>query len=131
MTQKITLQMTHDHHFSISDGRNLEALNPKEMLLYASLDCLARTLATLLKERIKAVKNMELTLEGSLSTPTIMAESIYRDFKVTYRIECHTMKEQEEISRAVNLAHDKYCGMLHMLRKIASVAHEISIVTTD
>lgn len=131
MTQKITLQMTPDHNFSMSDGRNLEALNPKEMLLYASLDCLARTLTSLLKERINYVKNLELTLEGSLTTPTVMAESTYSHFKVTYRIECHTMKQQEEISRAVNLANDKYCGMLHMLHKIAPVTHETSIVTTD
>ena len=131
MTQKITLQMTPDHHFVVADGRNLEALNPKEMLLYASLDCLARTLASLLKERIKRVKNMELSLEGTLSTPTVVAESTFTHFKVIYRAECHTMKEQEEISHAVNLANDKYCGMLQMLRKIAPLTHETSIVTTD
>ena len=131
MTQKITLQMTPDHHFRMDNGRNLEALNPKEMLLYASLDCLARTIATLLKERIKGLKSMELTLEGKLSTPSVVAESTYTLFHVTYRAECHDMKEQETISRAINLANDKYCGMLQMLRKIAPLTHETSIVATD
>ena len=131
MTQKITLQMTADHHFVMADGRNTDALNPKEMLLYASLNCLAHTLTSLLKERIKRVKNMELSLEGTLSTPTVVAESTFTHFKVTYRAECHTMKEQEEISHAVNLANDKYCGMLQMLRKIAPLTHETAIVSTD
>lgn len=131
MTQKITLQMTADHHFSIADGRNIEALNPKEMMLYASLECLAHTITSLLKERIKALKNLEMTLEGTLSTPTVVAESTFTHFNIVYNAECHTLKEQETVSRAINLANDKYCGMLQMLRKIAPLTHVTSIVATD
>ncbi len=131
MTQKITLQMTADHHFSIADGRNIEALNPKEMLLYASLECLAHTITSLLKERIKHLKSLELTLEGTLSTPTVVAESVYTQFNVTYNAECHTLKQQTEIGHAINLANDKYCGMLQMLRRIAPLTHTTSIVATD
>ncbi len=131
MTQKITLRMNPDHSFSMSDGRSLESLNPKEMLLYASLDCLARTITGLLKGRISTVKSMELSLEGRLSTPTVVAESTYAHFNVVYNIECHTLKEQMDISRAVNLAHDKYCGMLQMLRQIAPLSEETSIVATE
>ena len=131
MTQKITLQMTPDHHFTMAEGRKLEALNPKELLLYASLDCLADTIKSLLKERMTSLKNLELTLEGTLSTPTVVAESIYTHFNVIYRAECHTIKEQEVISRAINLAHDKYCGMLQMLRRVAPLTHDTSIVATD
>ena len=131
MTQKITLQMTPDHHFTMAEDRKLEALNPKEMLLYASLDCLAYTIKSLLKEHMTSLKNLELTLEGTLSTPTVVAESIYTSFNLIYRAECHNMKEQEVISRAINLANDKYCGMLQMLRKIAPLTHDTSIVATD
>lgn len=131
MTQKIILQMSDDHRFSIADGRNIEALNPKELLLYASLDCLARTITGLLKERISTLKNLELTLEGTLSTPTVVAESIFTHFNVVYNAECHNLKEQEVVSRAINLANDKYCGMLQMLRKIAPLTHVTSIVATD
>ena len=123
--------MSADHRFSIADGRNIEALNPKELLLYASLDCLARTITGLLKERISTLKNLELTLEGTLSTPTVVAESIFTHFNVVYNAECHNLKEQEVVSRAINLANDKYCGMLQMLRKIAPLTHVTSIVATD
>ena len=131
MTQKITPQMTAEHRFSIADGRNVEALNPKEMLLYASLECLAHTITGLLKERTKTLKNLELTLEGTLSTPTVMAESTFTHFNIVYSAECHNIKEEEVVSRAINLANDKYCGMLQMLRKIAPLTHVTSIVATD
>lgn len=131
MTQKITLRMNADHTFTMADGRKLESLNPKEMLLYASLDCLSRTINGLLKERIATVKSMELSLEGRLTTPAVVAESQYAHFNVIYNIECHTLKEEMDISRAINLAHDKYCGMLQMLRKIAPLSKEVSIVATE
>ncbi len=131
MTQKITLRMNADHTFTMADGRKLESLNPKEMLLFASLDCLSRTINGLLKERIATVKSMELSLEGRLTTPAVVAESQYAHFNVIYNIECHTLKEEMDISRAINLAHDKYCGMLQMLRKIAPLSKEVSIVATE
>lgn len=131
MTQKITLRMNADHTFTMADGRKLESLNPKEMLLFASLDCLSRTINGLLKERISTVKSMELSLEGRLTTPAVVAESQYAHFNVIYNIECHTLKEEMDISRAINLAHDKYCGMLQMLRKIAPLSKEVSIVATE
>lgn len=123
--------MTPDHHFSFVDDRDIEDLNPKELLLYASLDCLSRTLMGLLKERASSLKNLELTIEGTLSTPTLVAESTFVHFNIEYVAECHTMKEEEIIARAINLANDKYCGMLQMLRKIAPLTHTTSIVATE
>ena len=73
---------------------------------------------------------LEITLEGTLSTATVVAESKYNNFNIVYSAECRSLKEQIVISRAINLAHDKYCGMLQMLRRIAPLSHETSIVTT-
>ena len=73
---------------------------------------------------------MEISIEGTLTTPTVVAESRYSHFNIIYRIECNTLKDQVIISRAVNLAHDKYCGMIQMLRRIAPLTHETSIVAT-
>jgi putative redox protein len=54
---------------------------------------------------------------------------MYSHFNITYRAECTTTKDQIVISRAINLAHDKYCGMIQMLRRIAPLSHDTSIVT--
>lgn len=130
MIQKITLHMTSDHRFALNDARTLESLNPKEMLLYATADCAGRTIIGLLKEHADDLTKLEITLEGTLSTATVVAESKYNNFNIVYSAECSTLKEQIVISRAINLAHDKYCGMLQMLRRIAPLSHETSIITT-
>lgn len=120
--------MTHEGNFKLSNNATLDVLNPKEMLLYAAADCAGRTILELLKEHRQDLLSMEITLEGTLSTPILQAESRYTSFNIIYNIECRTLKDQIIISRAVNLAHDKYCGMLQMLRKIAPLSHETSIV---
>ena len=130
MVQKITLRMTSEHSFVLDDARLLENLNPKEMLLYATADCAGRTIVGLLKEHIADLTSLTISLEGTLSTPRLMAESKYNNFNIVYSAECRTLKEQIVISRAINLAHDKYCGMLQMIRRIAPLSHETSIVTT-
>lgn len=123
--------MTPERDFMLNGGAKLEKLNPKEMLLYAAADCAGRTILGLLKEHSQEMLSMEITMEGTLSTPVLQAESRYTSFNIIYNIECHTLKDQIIISRAVNLAHDKYCGLLQMLRKIAPLSHELSIVAVD
>ena len=123
--------MTPERDFMLNGGAKLEKLNPKEMLLYAAADCVGRTILGLLKEHSQEMLSMEITMEGTLSTPVLQAESRYTSFNIIYNIECHTLKDQIIISRAVNLAHDKYCGLLQMLRKIAPLSHELSIVAVD
>ena len=130
MVQKITLHMDSDHRFKLSNDRSMTDLNPKELLLYATAVCAGGTITNLLKEHISSVGVMEITIEGTLTTPTLVAESRYSHFNVIYRIECNTLKDQIVISRAVNLSHDKYCGMIQMLRRIAPLTHETSIVAT-
>ena len=129
MTQKITLQTDGDHHFKLSDNRSIGDLNPKELLLYAAADCAGQTILGLLKEHISSISLLEISVEGTLTTPTVTAESRYSHFNIIYRAECFTAKDQIVASRAINLAHDKYCGMVQMLRRIAPLSHETSIVT--
>lgn len=130
MTQKITLLMDSNHHFALSDNRSINELNSKELLLYATANCVGGTIVGLLKEHITSIGVMEITIEGTLTTPTLVTESRFSHFDIVYRIECNTLKDQIIISRAVNLAHDKYCGMIQMLRRIAPLMHETSIVAT-
>ncbi|MDE6140483.1 MAG: OsmC family protein [Alistipes sp.] len=131
MTQKVTIRMTQSGKFKPVDHVKLSELNPKQMLLFAAADCAGRTVLSLLKDRRSAVKNFEIAIEGTLNTPTLVAESRYATFNVVYNIECRTLKEQIDISRAVNLTHDKYCGLIQMLKLIAPVSHQIAITATE
>ena len=57
--------------------------------------------------------------------------SVYRSFHVVYNVECSSEDDQAKVGRALELTHEKYCGMVQMLRRIAPVSREIAVVSTQ
>jgi putative redox protein len=130
MRVKITIEMGKDGHFH-PIAKGIEELNPKELLLYATAACAAITLKGILDKEHIAPKSVEIEMSGVLDTEQVMAKSIYRSFNILYRVECDTIAEQSKIGRAINLTTEKYCGTLQMLRRIAPLSHEVSIVSIE
>ena len=131
MTLKITISLLDNNQFKLHGMESVDGLTPKELMLYAAAKCAGLTVLSILKEHTSSITNFEISIEGRLSPPTPVAESRFLHFNIIYNIECPTLKDQIVISRAVNLAHDKYCGVLQMYRQIAPVMHETSIVSTE
>ena len=130
MRVKISIEMDSKGHFH-PVNKKVEEMNPKELILYAAAKCASITLKSILdKEHIKP-KAAEIEMSGTLDTEQVMAISVYRSFNILYRIECHTIAEQSKIGRAINLTTEKQCGCLQMLRRIAPLSHEVSIVSTE
>lgn len=131
MIEKIVLHLDDRSEFALDGDAKCKDLNPKAMLLYAGAKCAGMTAMNIMqKERIRP-KRFEISMAGELSTDTLQAESTFQSFNVVYNVECATEDDQAKVSRAVNLAHEKYCGLMRMLRRIAPVSHEVAIVSTE
>ncbi len=131
MIEKITIQLTKESGFRLEGTVKCNDLNPKETMLLAAAKCAGMTVLTIMRKEKIEPKSFEVGISGELSTEQMQSESVFKSFNVVYNIECRKMQEQIKVSRAVNLAHDKYCGMMRMLRMIAPVSHEIAIVSTE
>ena len=131
MHQSITIHATENGKFALAKPHDLEKLNPKELLLYSTALCAGlTTLSIAEKERVKLLK-LEIKMSGELDTEKVEGKSQFVSFDIAYNIECKHIDEQSKVSHAVQLATDKYCGGLAMLRKIAPVSHSISIVSIE
>lgn len=131
MQQSITIHSKSDGGFKLCKQHDLNKLNPKELLLYSTALCAGLTLQSILeKERVK-VLNIEIKMAGELDTEKVEGRSQFQSFNISYNIECKHIDEQSKVSHAVQLATEKYCGGLAMLRKIAPVSHSISIVSVE
>lgn len=131
MIEKVTLHLNEASQLVPAKGMECTKLNPKAMMLYACADCAGRTtLMILKKERVQPL-GFEITVSGEMSTEEVKAETVFRSFHVLYNIQCASGDEQAKASHAASLAHEKFCGMLHMIRKIAPVTHEIAIVSAQ
>ena len=131
MQQSITIHAKEDGKFALNKPLELGKLNPKELLLYSTALCAGMTtLAIAAKERVKLLK-LEIKMSGELDTEKVEGKSKFESFHIDYNIECKHIDEQSKVSHAVQLATDKYCGGLAMLRQIAPVSHSISIVSIE
>ena len=131
MQQSITIHTNEKGHFILNKPHELSKLNPKELLLYSTALCAGMTtLAIAEKERVRLLK-LEIKMSGELDTEKVEGRSKFESFHIAYNVECQHISEQSKVSHAVQLAIDKYCGGLAMLRKIAPVSHSISIVSVE
>lgn len=131
MIEKVTLQLTAEGKIEMKGKTNCEELNPKALMLYAGAKCAGLTVLHIMKQERMTPKRLEITLSGELSTDKVQAESIFHAFHMIYHVECATEGDQSRASRAITLAHEKHCGLVRMLSKIAPVSHEVAIVTTE
>ena len=131
MHQSITIHAKENGKFALAKSHELEKLNPKELLLYSTALCAGMTVQRIAeKERVKLLK-LEIQMSGELDTEKVEGVSKFESFNISYNIECKHISEQSKVSHAVQLATDKYCGGLAMLRKIAPVSHSMSIVSVE
>lgn len=123
--ETIKLEMTSDRRFLPAGGRNLADFNPKELLLVAMGDCAGRTALSIMeKMRLEPVA-FEVEVEGTIDTEKVQAETRFTAFIVSYNVTCLRFEDQDRMSRALELAHDKHCGVVAMMRRTAPVDRRI------
>ena len=131
MKQTATVYMTDNQELKLAGNIACSDLNPKALLLLAAAKCAGHTALMLMRKMHLAPKRLEIAYSGELDTETLQAESVFRSFHAVYNVACGPGSEQEKASRALELTHEKYCGMAQMLRKIAPLTHEIAVVSTE
>lgn len=131
MIQQVTLRMTAPKSYVLTDGRTLDQLNPKELLLASTLICTGITAMAILEKKRVTPSLLEISLSGTLDTDTVQTISVFTSFQMTYRVACKDATEQARASQAIDLTHEKHCGGIRMLEKVAPITREVEITTTE
>lgn len=114
----------------VTDGTRCDKMNPKALLLLALGRCAGLTALSIFKKMNIKPESFEIECRGEISTPTLVAESVFTSINIVYNVECETPDQQGRVNRALTLTHDKYCGMVKMMRKVAPLSHEIYVHST-
>lgn len=130
MIEKVTLQLNGER-FVPEEELRCEQMTPKALMLYAGAKCAGLSALHIMRRERVAPKRFEISMAGEISEATAQEPSLFTSFHAVYNIECDTDDDQVKVSRAVKLAHEKYCGMVRMLGRIAPVTHEIAVVSTQ
>lgn len=129
-TQKVSVELKNGK-FKLSGEKSTDDLNPKALIICAAAECAGYTIMSILRKDNVIPKRFEITVEGTLDTPTLAPESQYVGFNVRYSIDCKSLADQNTVGSAIREAQEWRCGVIAMLRHIAPVSHDISIVSTE
>ena len=101
-------------------GRDL-ASRPMEVVLMGMGGCTAIDVVAMLKKQRQDIEGVEVSLVAERAD---LPPKIFTSVKVVYTVRGRKLN-RALIERAVSLSEDKYCSATAMIRKSASVSHEI------
>lgn len=128
--QKVTVCLRNGR-FRLPNMAKVEDLNPKALVLCATAQCAGYTIMGILQKHKITPKSLEITVQGTLNTEKLQAESRFRSFLISYNVECKSLDEQQQVSQAIYDAQESKCGLIDLIKCAAPVSYDISIVSTE
>ena len=128
--QKVTVSLRNGR-FRLPNMAKVEDLNPKALVLCATAQCAGYTIMGILQKHKITPKSLEITVQGTLNTEKLQAESRFRSFLISYNVECKSLDEQQQVSQAIYDAQESKCGLIELLKCAAPISYDISIVSTE
>ncbi len=128
MIKSIALERATGNEFVPAEGNvGCEGLTPIELILYAAGKAVGNDTIALLGSVAGRVLSLRITVEGSIVTRGKERSGTYKEFLFRYDVVCTDPDDHSRISRAIELAHGKYCAVVRMLKMIGPVAYDIYI----
>jgi putative redox protein len=107
-------------------GRNLAA-RPMEMVLIGMGGCTAIDVASMLKKQRQDVRDIIVELEAERADDH---PKVFNQVKLIYRVRGKKLNKAL-VERAVTLSDEKYCSATAMIRKSATITHQIVLEEVD
>ena len=104
-------------------GRNL-ATRPMEMVLMGMGGCTAIDVVSMLKKQRQDIEGVDVTLVAERADDH---PKVFTSVRLVYTVRGRKLN-RALIERTVSLSDEKYCSATAMLRKSASITHEVVLV---
>ena len=102
-------------------GGEGKGVRPKALMLTSLAGCTGMDIVSLLKKMRAEVEGIEIDVSAEL---TEEHPKYYHKVHMEYRFYGKDFKK-DKIEKAVNLSIDRYCGVMEMFRRFATVTTEI------
>ncbi|WP_369048381.1 OsmC family protein [Tenacibaculum sp. UWU-22] len=106
---------------SEENGGTDNGLSPKALMLSSLAGCSGLDVVSLLKKMRVEIDNFTIEITGEL---TEEHPKYYHAVKVDYHFYGHELDEKK-VEKAVTLSVNKYCGVMEMFRKFATIETNI------
>jgi putative redox protein len=114
MGEGLRFEAPHAHHRFETDGDTKSAYSPVQHLLLALASCTAADIIDIVTKMRVSISGLELNIEGDRNEEP---PRYFKAIRMHYVARGVAEEDRVKIQRAIDLSHEKYCSVLHSLRK--------------
>lgn len=107
------------------DGDGVTAHSPVQALLLSLAGCTAADVVDIASKMRLGFSGLDVLVEGERNAE---APRYLRSVRIVYRVRGLAPADRSKIERAIELSHEKYCSVLHSLRKDLEIRSELELV---
>lgn len=112
------------HNVFRIDGDGATAHSPVQALLLSLAGCTGADVVDILSKMRVPISALEVTVEGDRNAE---APRYFQTLHVRYTTRGATTEDKPKIERAIELSNEKYCSVLHSLRKDIAFSSELTL----
>ena len=109
------------NHF-VADGDSRNSHSPVQVLALSLASCTAADVVDIAQKMRVAFSGLTIDVAADRNTAP---PRYFKAVRVKYRITGLAEADREKIERAIALSHEKYCSVLHSLRKDMKITSEL------
>ena len=110
---------------TVAGGGKDTGMSPKQMLLASLCGCSGMDVVEIMHKMRVRFTQLQIVAEAE---QTDTHPKVFKYIKMTYKSDIES-DDIEKLSKAINLSHEKYCGISAMLKKHCDISHSIEIIT--
>jgi putative redox protein len=110
---------------TVAGGGGDTGMSPKQMLLASLCGCSGMDVVEILQKMRVRFSRLQIKAEAE---QTETNPKVFKYIKMTYKSDIEA-DDIDKLSKAINLSHEKYCGISAMLSKHCDISHSIEIMT--
>ena len=104
------------------DGNSENSHSPVQALVLALAGCTAADVVDITSKMRVVFSDLMVEVSGDRNAE---APRYFKALRITYRVRGLAADDRPKIERAIEMSHDKYCSVLHSLRKDMSITSEL------
>jgi len=110
---------------TVAGGGNNTGMSPKQMLLASLCGCSGMDVVEIMQKMRVEFTQLQIKAEAE---QTDTHPKVFKYIKMTYKSDIGP-DDIDKLSKAINLSHEKYCGISAMLKKHCDISYSIEIMT--
>ena len=109
---------------TISNGSINSGMSPKQLLLASLCGCSGMDVVDILTKMRIPFSKMEIEAEAE---QTDTQPKVFKDISMIYKADVKAT-DLDKLNRAVELSHEKYCGVSAMLKKHCDITYVVELI---